>query len=207
MDKLSILLEKYFSLPNIFKILIFAILWLIVAIIIYFVAINPQMDEIEKKKFECAKLEKEASEIIELKAKLKNFEKELAQLEEDFKLALKKLPDSSEITELLFNIYQNGKDYNLDFVLFKPGAVVKKEFFGIIPIDLKITGDYHDIGKFLYNISKMPRIVKVPIFDITIATNNTLNLNGKMETYVFIKEDLAAKKQSAKPKNEKNVKK
>ena len=204
MDNFKNILEKYFNIPFYFKVLGFAVIWLIIAVILYFAIISLQLQKIDKKSIELAKLKKQTLEIVKVKKKLKTFEKELKELERNFKIALKKLPDSKEIPKLLFDISDYGKKNNLDFLFFKPGKVEKKEFFGRIPIKVKISGMYHNVGQFLYDIANMPRIVKVPDFSLTPMKNGILILDGNIETYVFLKEKLNAKKKKhKKPKKKK----
>ena len=194
----EVILEKYFSLPIFVKVLIFAIIWVLVSIALYYFVITPQFQQIEKKSYQLARLKKQTLAIIKVKRKLKTFKKELQQLEKDFNIALKKLPDSKEIPSLLFNISEIGKKYNLDFLNFRPGKVEKKEFFGQIPISLRLTGNYHNIAKFLWEISNMQRIVKVKSFSLIPGKNNILTFNGDLETYIFLKEKLNANKKKKK---------
>ncbi len=91
----------------------------------------------------------------------------------------------------------------MDFLFFKPGKVEKKEFFGTIPIKVKISGTYHNIGQFLYDIANMARIVKVLDFSLTPRKGGVLVLDGNLETYVFLKENLNAKKNKHKKKKKK----
>ncbi len=194
----EVILEKYFSLPIFVKVLIFAIIWVLISIALYYFVITPQFQQIEKKSYQLARLKKQTLAIIKVKRKLKTFKKELQQLEKDFNIALKKLPDSKEIPSLLFNISEIGKKYNLDFLNFRPGKVEKKEFFGQIPISLRLTGNYHNIAKFLWEISNMQRIVKVKSFSLIPGKNNILTFNGDLETYIFLKEKLNANKKKKK---------
>jgi len=198
MMNLQTILEKYFSLPILAKILIYSLIWVLIASALYFTVITSQFETIEKKTYKLAKLKKQTLAIIRVKKKLKTFQAELKQLEKNFNIALKKLPDSKEIPTLLFNISEIGKKYNLDFLNFRPGKVTKKEFFGQIPISLRLIGSYHDIAKFLWEISNLQRIVKVKSLTLVPGRNNILTFNGELETYIFLKEKLNAKKKKRK---------
>jgi type IV pilus assembly protein PilO len=197
------ILDKYLILPIYFKIGIFVLFWSLITVAAFFLTINPQFETIEKKSFKLAKLRKQTQAIVKVTKQLKNFKKELKQLEYDFQVALKKLPDSKEIPGLLLHISEFGNKDNLDFLMFKPGKVTKKEFYGIIPISIKLNGKYKDVGKFLYEVATMPRIVQIPKFLLKPNKDGTLYMDGKLETYIFLKEKLNEKNK----KKKKNAKK
>ena len=71
----------------------------------------------------------------------------------------KQLPSKAEMAALLSDINQAGIGRGLQFELFKPGQVVVKDYYAELPIDIKVTGSYHDIGEFAADMAKMPRIV------------------------------------------------
>jgi type IV pilus assembly protein PilO len=99
------------------------------------------------------------------------------------------------------NIAENGKKNNLEFLFFKPGSVTKKEFYGIIPINIKIQGKYSEIAKFFWDIGNLERIVKVnDLRFIPLSKSDLLQINGQLETYIFLKEKLNEK---PKPKKKK----
>ena len=197
------ILEKYLSLPIYIKMAIFSVFWIFIILLSYFLIINHQFKTIEKKSFELSKLKKQTLAIVKVTKQLKSFKKELKQLEYDFKIALRKLPDSKEIPGLLLNISEFGNKDDLDFLMFKPGKVVKKEFYGVIPIAIRLNGNYKNIGKFLWEIATMPRIVQLPRFTLRPDKEGLLFMDGKLETYIFLKEKLNQKGK----KKKKNVKK
>ena len=69
------------------------------------------------------------------------------------------LPQKKEIPSLLTNISALGTNSGLNMNTFSPGGERKKEFYAEIPISLSVTGPYHNIGTFLYEVSKQDRIV------------------------------------------------
>ncbi len=89
------------------------------------------------------------------------YEAELEETRQKLLIALKQLPDKSEIPSLLENISALGKSSGLEFLLFRPKAEVKKNFYAEIPVDIKVEGQYKDIVQFFDKVSKMPRIVNI----------------------------------------------
>ncbi|MGH8660288.1 MAG: type 4a pilus biogenesis protein PilO [Burkholderiales bacterium] len=96
------------------------------------------------------------SEAINLPA----YQKQLEDIEKQFGALLKQLPGRSEMDALLTDINQAGLGRGLQFELFKPAAQeTRRDFYAELPISIKVTGNYHDIGAFASDIGKLSRIV------------------------------------------------
>ncbi|MBN4065559.1 type 4a pilus biogenesis protein PilO, partial [Desulfocapsa sp. AH-315-G09] len=106
-----------------------------------------------------------------------------------FEETAKLLPKEKEIPRLLTDISARGRGSGLDFLTFKPGADVPKDFYSEIPIDIKVRGPYHNMGMFLDQVSKLDRIVTVS--NITMGapkkegTEMLLDSNCRLVTYRF----------------------
>jgi type IV pilus assembly protein PilO len=134
------------------------------------------------------------SELAAKKVIVKEKSRYLAELEQTrakLYIALKQLPDKSEIPTLLENVSSLGTAAGLQFKLFKPLPEVTKNFFAEIPVDIKVEGKYRDIVTFFNNVSKMPRIVN--ILDISTSSPKKDPAGGTMVettckavTYKFI---------------------
>ena len=134
------------------------------------------------------------SELAAKKVIVKEKSRYLAELEQTrakLYIALKQLPDKSEIPTLLENVSSLGTAAGLEFKLFKPLPEVAKNFFAEIPVDIQVEGKYRDIVTFFNNVSKMPRIVN--ILDISTGTPKKDPAGGTMVatsckavTYKFI---------------------
>src|SRR3954469_19547124 len=91
---------------------------------------------------------------------LEAYRKQLAEIEESFGELLKQLPNKSEMEALLTDINQAGLGRGLQFELFKPASQERiAEFYAELPISIRVTGSYHDIGAFASDIALLPRIV------------------------------------------------
>ena len=96
------------------------------------------------------------------------YKKQLDDIEKQFGSLLKQLPGKSEMDALLTDINQAGLGRGLQFELFKPaGGESVRDFYAELPITLKITGSYHDMGAFASDIGKLSRIVTLN--DIAIS--------------------------------------
>ncbi|WP_075794264.1 type 4a pilus biogenesis protein PilO [Massilia putida] len=118
----------------------------------------------------------------------------------------KQLPSKAEMAALLSDINQAGIGRGLQFELFKPGQVVVKDYYAELPIDIKVTGHYHDIGAFAADMAKMPRIVTLNNLTLTAAKDGTLSLDAIAKTFRYLDQDeLDAQAKSRKAKMKGNA--
>jgi type IV pilus assembly protein PilO len=90
---------------------------------------------------------------------------------------------------LLSDINQAGLGRGLQFELFKPGQVVVKDYYAELPIDIKVTGNYHDIGEFAADMAKMPRIVTLNNLSLTTGKDGVLSLDAIAKTFRYLDQD------------------
>jgi len=101
----------------------------------------------------------------------------------------KQLPSKAEMAALLSDINQAGIGRGLQFELFKPGQVVVKDYYAELPIAIKVTGHYHDIGEFAADMAKMPRIVTLNNLALTAGKDGTLSLDAIAKTFRYLDQD------------------
>ncbi|MFM7330319.1 MAG: type 4a pilus biogenesis protein PilO [Brachymonas sp.] len=109
----------------------------------------------------------------------------------------KQLPSKAEIDALLSDINQAGLGRSLQFDYFRPGTVAIREYYAELPIALRITGRYHDIGAFASDIANLSRIVTLNNLSITPGRDGTLTLDSMARTYRYL--DPEEVKAQAKP--------
>ncbi|HNR50478.1 MAG: Pilus assembly protein, PilO [Deltaproteobacteria bacterium ADurb.BinA179] len=122
---------------------------------------RPVVAEIRVIEPELNKLKAELSAKRDIVKEKPRYEAELEETRAKLHLALKQLPNKSEIPTLLENISALGNASGLQFKLFKPRGEVPKNFYAEIPVDIQIEGRYRDIITFFESVSKMPRIVNI----------------------------------------------
>lgn len=133
------------------------------------------------------------------KAKAINFDAyraQLSEVEQSFGALVKQLPNRSEIDALLTDINQAGLGRGLVFELFKPAAQERMaDFYAELPIAIRITGNYHDMGAFASDVAQLPRIVTLN--DVTIANEKgTLKMNAVAKTFRYLDEDEIARQRA-----------
>ncbi len=145
------------------------------------------------------------------KAKAINFDlyvQQLKEVEQSFGALVKQLPNRAEIDALLTDINQAGLGRGLQFELFKPATQEKMEdFYAELPISIRITGNYHDMGAFASDVAQLPRIVTLN--DVAIANDKgTLTLEAVAKTFRYLDEEEVAKQRAlAKAAKDKAAKK
>jgi type IV pilus assembly protein PilO len=118
----------------------------------------------------------------------------------------KQLPSKAEMDALLSDINTAGLGRGLQFELFKPGAVSIKEYYAELPIEIRVVGNYHDIGAFVSDIANLPRIVTLNNLKISSA-NNRQTLVAEARTFRYLDPTEVEAQRSAKAeKNKKGAK-
>jgi type IV pilus assembly protein PilO len=134
------------------------------------------------------------------KAKAINFDiyvQQLKEIEQSFGALLKQLPNKAEMDALLTDINQAGLGRGLQFELFKPAAQERMaDFYAELPIALKITGSYHDMGAFASDVAQLPRIVTLN--DVSIYNDKgVLTMDAVAKTFRYLDEEELAKQRKA----------
>lgn len=132
-----------------------------------------------------------------LAVNLEEHRRQLAEIDRQFGALLKQLPNRAEMDSLLSDINQAGLGRGLQFELFKPGSDQIKEFYAEMPIDVRITGSYHDLGEFASDVARMPRIVTLNNIALDSGADGRLKLDAKAVTYRYLDEDELSQQRKA----------
>ena len=121
-----------------------------------------------------------------------------AQVDQYVERLQKQLPSKAEMAALLTDINQAGAGRGLQFELFKPQQVVVKDYYAELPIDIKVTGNYHDIGAFTGDIANLPRIVTLNNMALSTGKDGVLTLEAVAKTFRYLDpEEVAAQRKAA----------
>ena len=196
--------------PLLPKALALMVILIVIVALGYFLDWKDQWESLEQAESEELKLQDQYSQ---KKAKAINFElyvQQLNEVEQSFGALVKQLPNRSEIDALLTDINQAGLGRGLQFELFKPASQEKMaEFYAELPIKIKITGTYHDMGAFASDVAQLPRIVTLNDLNIN-NEKGTLVMESDAKTFRYLDEEEIAKQralQKAKDKGAKGAKK
>lgn len=101
----------------------------------------------------------------------------------------KQLPSKAEMDALLSDINQAGLGRSLQFELFRPGQIAVKEYYAELPITIKVTGKYHDIGSFASDIANLSRIVTLNNLSLSPRPDGSLILDATAKTFRYLDPD------------------
>jgi len=175
---------------------------LLALIVLVFVALGAffdwkdQWDTLQTAQQEEGRLKEQ---FTQKKAKAINYDlyvQQLAEIEQSFGALVKQLPNRSEIDALLTDINQAGLGRGLQFDLFRPAPQERMaDFYAELPIAIKITGNYHDIGAFASDVAALPRIVTLN--DVAITNDKgTLTMDAVAKTFRYLDEEEIAKQRA-----------
>ncbi|HSI44418.1 MAG TPA: type 4a pilus biogenesis protein PilO [Methylotenera sp.] len=195
------------SLPLPMKAVLLAALFLVLLGLGYYFMWSPSLESLDTAKAKEQELRKvfldKKSQAINLQA----YKEQMVEIEKTFGALLKQLPDKSQMDGLLTDINQAGLGRGLEFELFKPGQETQAEFYAEMPISIKVIGNYHDLGAFATDISKLSRIVTLNDLVITSGGKETkpgandggLVMDAVAKTYRYLDSDeLSAKRKATK---------
>lgn len=131
---------------------------------------------------------------------LPEYRRQLSEIDRQFGALLKQLPNRSEMESLLADINQAGLGRGLQFELFKPGTEVMKDFYAELPIAVRVTGSYHDLGEFVGDVAQMPRIVTLNDIAIETQKEGMLKFDATAMTYRYLDDEEVARLRKEKAK-------
>lgn len=163
---------------------------------------SDQLAQLEEKEQEQTRLK---DEFLNKKGQADNlglYTQQLAETDRVFGTLLKQLPSKTEVDALLNDVNQAGLSRGLQFQLFKPDAEVTKEFYAELPVNVKLSGNYHDFAAFAADIAQLPRIVTLNNLSITTLTpdkaggeavpktgQGSLSMEVRLKTFRYLDEE------------------
>jgi len=167
------------------------LLAIVVVVILGWVALlSGQSDELQAERDKEPQLKSEYQSKVAQAVNLAELRKQRIQVEEYVKQLEKQLPGKADMDALLSDINQAGLGRGLDFELFRPGQVVVKDYYAELPIAIRVTGRFHDIGAFTADIANLSRIVTLHNMVVgSVATKDAqgnLYMDATARTYRYL---------------------
>ena len=183
--------------PLVPKIAVLGLLVVLILVAGAFFDWKDQLDALDRAQDEEAKLRVSYSEKKAKAVNLELYVQQLKEIEQAFGALLKQLPNKSEMDALLTDINQAGLGRGLQFELFRPATRERiAEFYAELPITVRVTGTYHDMGAFASDVAQLPRIVTLN--DIGIVNDKgTLVMDATAKTFRYLDEDEIAKQRKS----------
>ncbi|MCD6040628.1 MAG: Tfp pilus assembly protein PilO [Burkholderiales bacterium] len=164
-----------------------------------FFAINQgQIEELEIGREKETRLKEEYVNKKRQAVNLDLHRQQLREIDTQFGALLKQLPNKSQMDALLVDINQAGLGRGLQFELFKPAAAEsRREFYAELPIQVKVSGTYHDMGAFASDVGQLSRIVTLNNVSIEASRDGNLTLDATARTFRYLDDDEIAEQRKA----------
>jgi len=160
-----------------------------------------QVDELAAGAAQETKLKDEYKAKMGLAVNLDLYRQQLREINTSFGALLKQLPNKSQMDALLVDINQAGLGRGLQFELFKPAQhEIMKDFYAELPISIRVTGSYHDMGKFASDIAQLSRIVTlndISIKPVSDKDSSVLVMDTVAKTFRYLSEEEVSKQRAA----------
>jgi type IV pilus assembly protein PilO len=160
-----------------YRIIILVGTFLLLGSVFVFLVYLPKAEKISQTTKEIVGLEKEINKARITIKDLAKLEMEEAQIDAQFKEALRLLPNEREIPSLLRNVTELGNESNLKFRLFRPINERPRDFFIEIPVSVEVSGKYHNVALFFDRVGRMKRIMN--ILNVTMVPEKPLSTTLK----------------------------
>lgn len=208
------------SLPPSVKAVLLGALFALISLAGYWFLWSPSIDDWKREEAKEQELRDTFMEKKKQAINLDAYKQQMIEIERTFGALVKQLPDKSQMDGLLTDINQAGLVRGLEFELFKPGQETVGEFYAEMPISIKVSGNYHDLGAFAADVSKLSRIVTLNDLSIYTpaskdnkvakgapASTGTLIMEATAKTYRYLDADEIASKKKSDKEDKKGKKK
>ena len=136
---------------------------------------------------------------IELKNTYKNkgsqainlaaYERQYKEVDVTFGAMLRQLPNRQQVESLLVQINQAGLQRGLQFDLIKPGAEIVRDFYAELPVQIRVSGGYHDLGGFTSDVARLSRIVTLGDLTLAPQKDGSLMMDAVARTFRYLDEE------------------
>ena len=186
------------SWPAIPRYLLCLAVTVLVVVGLWFAWLNASDDELVAETATEVKLREDFSKKLVQAASLDALKKQREQVQQYVTQLEKQLPSKAEMDALLSDINQAGLGRSLQFELFRPGQVVVKEYYAELPIAVRVTGRYHDMGAFAADIASLSRIVTLNNLTLTPGKDGALTMDTTAKTFRYLdNEEVALQRETA----------
>jgi type IV pilus assembly protein PilO len=155
-------------------------------VILWFVWLSDKEAELTSAQANEVKLRDEFKVKLGKAVNLESLKKQREQVQQYVTQLEKQLPSKAEMDALLSDINQAGLGRSLQFDLFRPGQVIVKDYYAELPIALRVTGRYHDMGAFAGDIANLSRIVTLNNVTILPARDGALSMDATAKTFRYL---------------------
>lgn len=187
------------SWPALPRYLLCVAVTILVVVALWFVWLSSSDEELTAEQANEVKLKEDYKAKLVQAVNLDGLKKQREQVQQYVTQLEKQLPSKAEMDALLSDINQAGLGRSLQFELFRPGQVSVKEYYAELPIAVRVTGRYHDIGAFAADIANLSRIVTLNNFSLLPGKDGNLTMDTTAKTFRYLDPDEVALQRKAAP--------
>jgi type IV pilus assembly protein PilO len=185
--------------PPIPRYVLFAVTTIAVVVVLWFVWLSGSDEALKLEQEKEVKLRADYKIKLTKAVNLDVLKKQREQVQQYVTQLEKQLPSKAEMDALLSDINQAGLGRSLQFDLFRPGQVAVRDYYAELPIAIKVSGRYHDIGAFASDIANLSRIVTLNNLTIAPRPDGALALESTAKTFRYLdKDEIAAQSKASK---------
>lgn len=167
-------------------------------VVLWFIWLTGVNDELEAEQAKEVTLRADYQKKVAQAVNLDLLKQQREQVQQYVTLLEKQLPSKAEMDALLSDINQAGLGRSLQFELFRPGQIVLRDYYAELPIALRVSGRYHDMGAFASDVAHLSRIVTLNNLSITPSKEGGLTMDATARTYRYLDaEEQASQKRAA----------
>ncbi|WP_341911895.1 type 4a pilus biogenesis protein PilO [Polaromonas sp. YR568] len=170
-----------------------------VVVALWFVWLADSDDELKAEQAKEVQLREDFKKKLAQAVNLEALKKQREQVQQYVTQLEKQLPSKAEMDALLSDINQAGLGRSLQFELFRPGQVSVKEYYAELPIAIKVSGRYHDIGAFAADIANLSRIVTLNNMTIVPVKDGMMSMDTTAKTFRYLDPEEVALQRKAAP--------
>jgi type IV pilus assembly protein PilO len=186
------------SWPFLPKAMMFTVVGMVIVVALWFAWLQNSLEELQAEEQKEAKLKDEFKTKLAKAINLEALKKQREQVLQYVTQMEKQLPSKAEMDALLSDINQAGLGRSLQFELFRPGGVIVRDYYAELPITVRVSGKYHDVGAFAADIAQLSRIVTLNNLSLTPSRENMMTLNTQVKTFRYLDpEEVAAQRKPA----------
>jgi type IV pilus assembly protein PilO len=171
----------------------------LIVVALWFTWLDNSNAELEQERKKEVALREDFTKKLAEAVNLDALRKQREQVQQYVTQLEKQLPSKAEMDALLSDINQAGLGRSLNFDLFRPGQVSVREYYAELPIALKVTGRFHDVGSFTSDVANLSRIVTLNNLAVTPNKDGTLILEATAKTFRYLDGDEVAAQRKAAP--------
>jgi type IV pilus assembly protein PilO len=166
-------MERLEGIPSLYRWLAIPVFVVLLAVLYWYFLYQPYSEEMAALQERITSERQTVEKNQKIAAQLETFRTQVSELEARLHALLRELPESREIPGMIRQISDLGVRTGLQISLIKPMLEQRKEFYAEIPIQVRVKGQYHAVGRFFDALAHLERVISVDGIQIEATSQET----------------------------------